>query len=81
MWKRFRVLLKSIALVSNFNQMTEFLERSERELLEHSQYIDLVLTRVSTGVISIDTEDRITMINRHAEMLLVLKPLSFRARK
>jgi two-component system nitrogen regulation sensor histidine kinase NtrY len=84
-------------LVSSFNQMTSKLETSEREvqeanqslhqtlarLNEHSRYIEVVLSTVSTGVISIDPEGKITMINRHAAKLLetpserlVGKPLS-----
>lgn len=71
-------------LVNHFNQMTGKLESSEREvreanvnlhqtlsrLDEHSRYIEVVLSTVSTGVISLDRDGRITMVNRHAAKLL-----------
>jgi two-component system nitrogen regulation sensor histidine kinase NtrY len=61
-------------LVSSFNQMTAKLETSERELNEHSRYIEVVLSTVSTGVISLDPEGHITMVNRHAAKLLETSP-------
>jgi two-component system nitrogen regulation sensor histidine kinase NtrY len=71
-------------LIANFNQMTSNLDRSKREVLEanqhltetlerlddHSRYIEVVLSNVTTGVISIDQNDVITTINRHAGQLL-----------
>ncbi len=71
-------------LVQHFNQMTGKLETSEREvseanlnlrqtltrLDERSRYIEVVLSTVSTGVISLDPEGVITMVNRHAAKLL-----------
>lgn len=82
-------------LIQNFNKMTHFLGRSERDLMEanqslrktlgqldeHSRYIEVVLTRVTTGVISIDQEDRVTMINRHAERLLHINGRSVLGKK
>jgi two-component system nitrogen regulation sensor histidine kinase NtrY len=76
------------ALVSSFNQMTTKLETSEHEvreanaslrntlmrLDEHTRYIEVVLSTVSTGVISVDPEGHITMVNRHAAKLLETKP-------
>lgn len=75
-------------LIANFNTMTAYLDRSEREineanqnlrktlaqLNEHSRYIEVVLSHVTTGVISIDQNDRVTMINRHAARLLEINP-------
>lgn len=75
-------------LVTHFNQMTTKLEVSEREvrdanenlkqtlsrLNEHSRYIEVVLSTVSTGVISVDPEGHITMVNRHASKLLATRP-------
>ncbi|MBI2712535.1 MAG: PAS domain S-box protein, partial [Bdellovibrio sp.] len=75
-------------LVQSFNQMTSTLEASEREvsaanqslrqtlarLDEHSRYIEVVLSTVSTGVISVDPEGHITMVNRHAAKLLETSP-------
>jgi len=75
-------------LVVHFNHMTRDLETSEREvreanqnlrqtlarLNEHTRYIEVVLSTVGTGVISIDPEGHITMINRHASQLLEISP-------
>lgn len=71
-------------LVQSFNQMTENLAKSEREvnqankslkltldrLDEHNRYIEVVLSNVTTGVLSIDQRGIITTINRHACKLL-----------
>ncbi len=75
-------------LVTHFNQMTQTLETSEREVREantnlrstltrlddHSRYIEVVLSTVSTGVISLDPEGYITVANRHAAKLLETPP-------
>lgn len=75
-------------LIANFNQMTSGLDRSKREVLEanksltdtlerldeHSRYIRVVLSNVSTGVISVDQNGIITTINRHAGQLLGIDP-------
>lgn len=75
-------------LVRHFNQMTTKLETSEREVFEansnlrstlnrldeRSRYIEVVLSTVSTGVVSIDPEGTITMVNRHAAKLLETPP-------
>jgi two-component system nitrogen regulation sensor histidine kinase NtrY len=74
-------------LVGNFNQMTANLDRSQREVLEanrnltqtletldgHSRYIQVVLANVTTGVLSVDANGRITTLNRHGEQLLGLR--------
>lgn len=71
-------------LIQNFNTMTQYLGASEKELTEansslrktlsqldeYSRYIEVVLTHITTGVISIDQNDMVTMINRHAARLL-----------
>jgi two-component system, NtrC family, nitrogen regulation sensor histidine kinase NtrY len=71
-------------LVASFNQMVGHLDRSKREVLEanknltntleqldeHSRYVQVVLSHVTTGVISVDQEERITTINQHAAQLL-----------
>jgi two-component system, NtrC family, nitrogen regulation sensor histidine kinase NtrY len=75
-------------LISNFNQMTSNLERSKKEVLEangnltetlerldeHSRYVQVVLSNVTTGVISVDQTGQITTINRHAGQLLGIDP-------
>ncbi len=71
-------------LISNFNFMTGALEKSEIKLTksndelkktlstldEHLRYIEVVLSNASTGVVSVDDEGLITMVNRYAEKLL-----------
>ncbi len=71
-------------LVQHFNDMALKLSSSESEireanqnlrqtlarLNEHSRYIEVVLSTVSTGVVSIDPEGHITMVNRHAAKLM-----------
>ncbi|HVK60384.1 MAG TPA: ATP-binding protein [Bdellovibrionales bacterium] len=75
-------------LISNFNQMTGNLDRSQKELLEanqhisetlerldeHSRYVQVVLSNVTTGVVSLDHTGRITTVNRHAAQLLGIDP-------
>ncbi len=75
-------------LVRHFNQMTQKIETSEREvseantnlrntlsrLDEHSRYIEVILSTVSTGVVSLDPEGQITVANRHASILLETPP-------
>ncbi len=71
-------------LIDSFNQMTRTLEQSEGDLKqanaslqdtlsvldEHNRYIEVVLSKISTGVISIDRDGYITTINLEAEKLL-----------
>lgn len=78
-------------LIQNFNSMSATLEQSEREvkeassnlkttlsrLDEHTRYMEVVVSNVSTGVVSVDQNGVITMINRHAEKLLELKSKSY----
>jgi two-component system, NtrC family, nitrogen regulation sensor histidine kinase NtrY len=73
-------------LIANFNSMTTTLEQSEREvreanqnlqttlarLDEHTRYMEVVVSNVTTGVVSVDQHGTITMINRHAAKLLNL---------
>lgn len=79
------------SLVQSFNQMTQNLANSEREvksanqnlkvtlsdLDQHSRYIEVVLGNVSAGVISVDKVGRITTINRRAGNLLKLDPVKY----
>ena len=71
-------------LVRPFNQMVVTLDTSERELktansnleetlgrlFERSRYIEVLLSTIGTGVISVDAAGVITMVNRHASKLL-----------
>lgn len=82
-------------LIDNFNQMTSNLDRSKKEVLlanknltetlerldEHSRYIEVVLSNVTTGVISVDQNGLITTINRHAGQLLEIDPQKYVGQK
>tara|TARA_B100000749_G_scaffold280887_1_gene279778 strand:+ start:8287 stop:10563 length:2277 start_codon:yes stop_codon:yes gene_type:complete len=82
-------------LIANFNNMTHALESSEGEIKEanfalrktlsqideYNRYMEVVLGNVSTGVITVDQDGIITMINRHAEGLLKIKASEFVGRK
>ncbi|MDX9730289.1 MAG: ATP-binding protein [Bdellovibrionales bacterium] len=79
------------SLVASFNQMVGHLDRSKREVLEanrnltttleqldeHSRYVQVVLAHVTTGVVSVDQEERITTINQHAAQLLQIDPVDY----
>lgn len=70
-------------LAENFNSMASQLEKSQSDLTrvnkslqktlhrldERSKYVEVILSNVSTGVISTDTEDMITTINDRCESL------------
>ncbi|MBI5577305.1 MAG: HAMP domain-containing protein [Deltaproteobacteria bacterium] len=74
-------------LVSSFNRMTGDLKEMKRnleeanvslsstfeELRRRTQFIEAILTNISTGVIVIDRHNRIAMINKVAEKLLSIK--------
>ena len=78
-------------LIVNFNQMTGNLDRSKKEVLEanknltetlerldeHSRYVQVVLSNVTTGVISVDQRGIITTINHHAGQLLGIDPRDY----
>ncbi len=73
-------------LVDSFNQMTTKLEQNRlqisqtetqlieknQQLTERGKYIETVLQTLSTGVISLDSENRVTTINRAAISMLRL---------
>ena len=74
-------------LVSSFNRMTADLEEMKRnleetnrslsttyeELRRRTQFIETILTNISTGVIVIDRHSRIAMINKVAERMLGIR--------
>lgn len=74
-------------LVSSFNRMTADLKGMKRnleeanvslsstfeELRRRNQFIETILTNISTGVIVIDRHSRIAMINKVAERMLAIK--------
>ena len=73
-------------LANNFNFMIDALKKSRKETVEANdslkltlkeldqrrRYMQVVLSNVNTGVISLDDQDRITMINDKAAKLLKL---------
>jgi PAS domain S-box-containing protein len=64
-------------LVSAFNQMSETLARNSAELSERRKYIETVLQSLSTGVISFDSENRVTTINKAAIQIFKLEDADF----
>jgi two-component system nitrogen regulation sensor histidine kinase NtrY len=74
-------------LVSSFNRMTADLKEMKRrleeanlsltstfeELRRRNQFIETILTNISTGVIVIDRHSRVAMINKVAERMLGIK--------
>jgi nitrogen fixation/metabolism regulation signal transduction histidine kinase len=64
-------------LVLTFNQMSAKLEENSAELEERRKYIETVLQSLSTGVISFDSENRITTINKAAIQILKLEDGDF----
>ncbi len=60
-------------LVDSFNQMTRDLLASKQQLEERRQYMETILQNVTAGVISMDSDGRITTINRFAETLLKIR--------
>ncbi|MBN1637112.1 MAG: HAMP domain-containing protein [Deltaproteobacteria bacterium] len=67
-------------LVQDFNSMVydlresrKHLENTYNELAYRNRYIETVLNNVSTGVISINSEDCISMINPSAQKMLDIK--------
>ncbi|MCB0421757.1 MAG: PAS domain S-box protein [Bdellovibrionales bacterium] len=78
-------------LIGSFNHMIRELERTEGDLSlanqelrstlsrldAHTRYIEIVLSDISTGVISVDKKGHITMVNRYAEKLLQINGMEF----
>lgn len=59
-------------LADSFNQMTTQLEENHHTLRERRNYIETVLQSLSTGVVSVDENDRVTTLNRSASRMLGL---------
>ncbi len=74
-------------LIKSFNQMTHDLQKhksqaeesrarlqkTNEELERRRQYMEIVLRNITTGVISVDSDNRITSINSAAENLLIIR--------
>lgn len=75
------------SLVDSFNKMMKNIETSEREVKDanqslretldvldkHNRYIEVILSNVSTGVVSVNSRGEITTLNREAEKLLKVR--------
>ena len=80
-----------IQLAENFNLMVSALANSRKEVLDannnlkttldeldqRQRYIQVVLSSVNTGVISLDSREKITMVNEKAAQLLQINPKKF----
>lgn len=64
-------------LVSTFNQMSGRLEENSAELNERQKYIETVLQSLPSGVISFDSENVVSTINRAAINILKLEDADF----
>lgn len=64
-------------LVSAFNQMSAKLEENSAELEERRKYTETVLQSLSTGVVSLDANNRVTTINKAAVQILKLEDADF----
>lgn len=64
-------------LIESFNQMSAKLEENSAELNERQRYIETVLQSLSTGVISFDSQNHVTTINKAAIQILKLEDASF----
>lgn len=65
-------------LVANFNQMSARLEANSAELRERQKYIETILESLPTGVISFDSEFRVSTINHSAINIMRLEAADFR---
>ncbi len=59
-------------LVDSFNRMTEELLRSRDRLLERTRTIEAILGNMTTGVLALDPDGRITTLNRGGARILGL---------
>jgi signal transduction histidine kinase len=57
-------------LVEAFNRMAESLQQQRRDLSRRREYIETILTRATTGVLSLDAAGEIITINPAAQQLL-----------
>ncbi len=64
-------------LVESFNQMSAKLEENSAELEERRRYIETVLQSLPTGVISFDSQNKVTTINKSAVQILRLEDSNF----
>lgn len=68
-------------LVDSFNTMTRELATSRRALEAQRRYLEIVLGRLSAGVLAVDDDDRLSAFNESAGRILGLDAQSDRYRK
>ncbi len=82
-------------LVRSFNQMTQDLQRhrsqadearialvnTNEELDQRRQYMEVILKNINAGVISVDSEGRISTMNRAAEDLLKIEAVKVQGKR
>ncbi len=66
-------------LVAAFNHMTAELQQSHQELEERRRYMEILLTNINAGVVSLDRYGLLTTVNRAAERLLGIQAAEVRA--
>jgi len=59
-------------LVDSFNRMTEEVRKSRDRILERTRYIEAIIGTMTTGVLALDREGRITTLNRGGARILGL---------
>jgi len=68
------ILVKDFnAMIKDLSESRENLEKTYNELAYRNRYIQTVLNNISTGVISINNKDCISMINPSAQKMLSIK--------
>jgi two-component system, NtrC family, nitrogen regulation sensor histidine kinase NtrY len=60
-------------LVDSFNQMTRDLKQINLELARRGRYMETLLGNIAAGVISVDSEGKITTMNAATERMLAVK--------
>lgn len=63
-------------LVAAFNRMTEDLQRSHQELEARRRSMEILLANINAGVVALNRSGLVTTVNRAAERLLGIDPLS-----
>ncbi len=80
--KDFALLMKSFNSMSRdllehqiaLNKTTNNLQESHRTLESHIRFVELVLENITTGVMSLDVDGHIEILNHTAKQMLQLKP-------
>ena len=75
---RFNYMAKNLKQSENeINNTNKYLKKAISDLHNRSTYLEVVLRNISTGVISINENEKITTINQHAAKLLNIKSEDF----